>query len=382
MALSLGVLTQADLNEAMKLEKRRQFEAERRKRIFNAKQRLYGLDLDALEKQISEKAKQRRIEVECEKRYEHQTQVMQDAIKAKELELGKHKHAVESDLNYYRCRFQRKDQRREFDLNDPNWIKKSQPVRIADDDINLGISSAQVFPGEDLGFKERKQRQREQQRAWLDQQVIERKQAEECRLKADKILQESIQSRDKRLEDMANSNRRIRTEIVDSIRHYNSEMAKRKSEERAQKKKENNEDDMAEIYNMLTSDMLTENPDVAQSKTNPKKKIAYMFRGMTPEELKKFRKEQRQQVLERESQKRDEQLMDKQWEQYALNMDRELMLKQLDMKRKKQAELQEVIEYNSILAKEQKLQKEYNKNVMNINHVSKEFYEQFNKTTR
>uniref|UniRef100_A0A1A9W4G0 RIB43A-like with coiled-coils protein 2 n=1 Tax=Glossina brevipalpis TaxID=37001 RepID=A0A1A9W4G0_9MUSC len=382
MAMNLGILTQADLNEAMKLEKRKQFEEQRKKRIFNAKQRLYGLDLDALEKQISQKSRQRQLEVECEQRYEQQTQMMQNAVKAKELELEKRKHAIESDLNYYRCRYQNKEQRREFDLNDPNWIKKSQPVRLADDDFNLGISSAQVFSGEDMGFKERKQRQREQQRAWLDQQVIERKQAEENRLKADKILQESIQSRDKRLEDMANSERRIRNEIVDSIRHYNSEMAKRKSEERARKKKETNEDDMAEIYNMLTSDMLTENPDVAQSKTNPKKKVAYMFRGMTPEELAHFRKEQHQQMVAREKQKNDEQMMDKQWEQYALTIDRELMLKHLDMERKRQAELERVIEFNAELAKEQKLQKEHNNNVMNINQVSKEFYEQFNRTTR
>lgn len=340
------------------------------------------IDLDALERQIAEKSKQRHFEAECVRRYEQQTQMMQDAVKAKELELEKRKHIVESDLNYYRCRYQRKEQRREFDLNDPNWNKKSQPIRIADDDINLGISSAQIFLGEDLGFKERKQRQRAQQRAWLDQQVMERKRAEESRVKADRILQESLHSRDKRLEDMANSERRVRHEIVDSIRHFNGEMAKRKTEERARKKKETTEDDMAEIYNMLTSDMLTENPDVAQSKTNPNKKIAFMFRGMTPEELAQFRKQQHQQMLEGKRRRTEEQLMDKQWEQYALNIDRELMLKHLEMERKKQAELQKLIEFNGKLAKEQKTQREYNNKIMNINRVSKEFYEQFNKTTR
>lgn len=43
MATNLGILTQADLNEAMKLEKRKQYEDQRKKRIFNAKQRLYGV---------------------------------------------------------------------------------------------------------------------------------------------------------------------------------------------------------------------------------------------------------------------------------------------------------------------------------------------------
>lgn len=38
-----GIMTQADLNEAAKLQKRQQYEEERKKRIFNARQRLYGV---------------------------------------------------------------------------------------------------------------------------------------------------------------------------------------------------------------------------------------------------------------------------------------------------------------------------------------------------
>lgn len=41
--MAQSFMTQADLNEATKLQKRQQFEEERKKRIFNAKQRLYGV---------------------------------------------------------------------------------------------------------------------------------------------------------------------------------------------------------------------------------------------------------------------------------------------------------------------------------------------------
>lgn len=308
--------------------------------------------------------------------------MIQKVVHNKELELEKRKRAVESDINYYRCRFQRKDQRREYDLNDPDFIRKSQPVRIADHDINLGISSAQIFNGEDLGERARKQKQREQQRAWLDQQILERKQAEESRLQAEKALQESLESRDKRLEDMAKSERKIRNQIVDSIRKYNCQLAKQKQEEKLRKQREKHEDDLAEIYNMLTSDILTENPDVAQSKTNPNKKIAFMYRGMSPEELEAFRKDQQQQMLDRKKQKTEEELMDKQWEQYALNMDRELRLKDLEMERKKQREFEKVLEINDRLSKEQRMQNELNNKILNRNQVSKEFFEQFNKSSR
>ncbi|KAM7356714.1 RIB43A-like with coiled-coils protein 2 [Cochliomyia hominivorax] len=380
--MNLGIMTQADLNEAAKLEKRKQYEEERKKRIFNAKQRLYGLDLDTLERQIAEKSKLQQIETEYDRRYEQQSDMIQKVIHSKELELEKRKRVVENDINYYRCRFQRKDQRREFDLNDPDYIRKSQPVRIADDDFTLGISSAQIFNGEDLGHRQRKQKQREQQKAWLDQQILERKQAEEARLKADKALQESIESRDQRLQDMAKSERKIRHQIIDSIRQYNCQMAKQKHEEILRKKREKNEDDMAEIYNMLTSDMLTENPDVAQSKTNPNKKIAFMYRGMTPEELERFRKDQHQQMIDKKKEKTELELMDKQWEQYALNMDRELRMKDLEMERKKQREFEKVLQINDKLAKEQKVQNDINNKILNKNQVTKEFYEQFNKSSR
>ena len=44
----------------------------------------------------------------------------------------------------FRCQYQRKEDRREFDLNDPEFHKKSQPARRSDFDERLGISSAQM----------------------------------------------------------------------------------------------------------------------------------------------------------------------------------------------------------------------------------------------
>jgi len=46
MTLKIGICTKQDLDEAMKLQKREQYEDERKRRIFNAKQRLYGVSVD------------------------------------------------------------------------------------------------------------------------------------------------------------------------------------------------------------------------------------------------------------------------------------------------------------------------------------------------
>ncbi|XP_030573136.1 RIB43A-like with coiled-coils protein 2 [Drosophila novamexicana] len=381
MTLKMPLCTKEDLSEAVKLQKREQYEEERKKRIFNARQRLFGLDLETLERQILEKKKQNSERLECDKRYEEQEQLQKRLITAKEKELEKEKRIVDSDLNYYRCRYQRRDQRREFDLNDPNFLKKSKPARIADDDTSLGISSAQIFCGEDLHRTDRQVRQREQQRAWLDQQVMERKQAEEARRKADNVYMESVQCRDKHLEEMAKSDHRMRQQIIHKVRQFNINLAKQKQENRMRTKRETYEDDMAEIYNMLSSDMLTENPDVAQSRSNPNKKIAFMYRGMTPDELLDFRKGQEQQLTDTMQRKTEAELMNKQWEQYAMNMDRTLMLKQIEMDRKHKQQLDDLVRANAKLATEQDKQRK-EALVQLSNAVSDEFYDQFNRTSR
>lgn len=75
--------------------------------------------------------------------------------------------------------------------------------------------------------------------------------------------------------------------------------ALQQQQRKAVEKQQEEEDNLAEIYNVLTSDMLTENPDVANSCLGPGKKVAYLYRGMTPEELEQFRREQKIQAEEK-----------------------------------------------------------------------------------
>lgn len=47
MTLKINLCTKDDLSEAIKLQKREQYEEERKKRIFNAKERLFGVNWTA-----------------------------------------------------------------------------------------------------------------------------------------------------------------------------------------------------------------------------------------------------------------------------------------------------------------------------------------------
>ena len=74
-------------------------------------------------------------------------------------------------LNEFRALHQQPDGRREWDLQDPDSLKKDRPARVNDEDPRCGPASLQKFDGEDLNNKARQQYQQEQLREWSLQQV-------------------------------------------------------------------------------------------------------------------------------------------------------------------------------------------------------------------
>ena len=67
-------------------------------------------------------------------------------------------------VNEFRQSYQQQYDRREFDLNDPDSLKKDKPARVSDDDPRCGVASLQKFVGEDLNGKAREKLQQEQAR--------------------------------------------------------------------------------------------------------------------------------------------------------------------------------------------------------------------------
>lgn len=50
---------------------------------------------------------------------------------------------MEKEVNDFRRTFQKLEQRREFDLYDPDALKKDLPARLKDDDPRLGLAACQ-----------------------------------------------------------------------------------------------------------------------------------------------------------------------------------------------------------------------------------------------
>jgi hypothetical protein len=73
--------------------------------------------------------------------------------------------------NEFRALHQQPDGRREWDLQDPDMLKKDKPARVNDEDPRCGPASLQKFDGEDLNSQARRKYQQEQLREWSLQQV-------------------------------------------------------------------------------------------------------------------------------------------------------------------------------------------------------------------
>ena len=62
----------------------------------------------------------------------------------------------------YRKENQRMEDRREYDINDPDSKLKDIPARVSDEDPRMTVSGMQKFEGEDLEYERRKKLQQKQ----------------------------------------------------------------------------------------------------------------------------------------------------------------------------------------------------------------------------
>jgi hypothetical protein len=79
-------------------------------------------------------------------------------------------------LEKFRLEHQKACDRRDFDLYDPDALKKDLPGRVGDFDPRNHVSGLQKFVGEDLHEQERKMQQKLQMMNWTQKQLEEKRQ--------------------------------------------------------------------------------------------------------------------------------------------------------------------------------------------------------------
>nr|AAI59114.1 Zgc:171573 protein [Danio rerio] len=152
----------SDRVAAVHLDRRRIREQKRQERIFSDKVRTIGVDIDALGQQVKERREKEQREANELKVYADDLLCSDGIACILEQRQKKDERQLNKDIVQFRQQFQQASSRREFDLNDPELLKKQEGQRILPGLV-----------GEDLGQKNRLRKQQEQLYSWTTQQKEE-----------------------------------------------------------------------------------------------------------------------------------------------------------------------------------------------------------------
>ncbi|CAH8450110.1 unnamed protein product [Dicrocoelium dendriticum] len=371
-----------DCKEAAIIESRRKREQERQARIFNTKTRLIGIDEQAINEQVRDK-----------KLRDQQEKLRNDAYAADavrndkiacilEKRQEKDKYEINRSLNDFRSLHQQPESRREFDLYDPDALKKDRPARISDDDPRCGVSSMQMFDGEDLNGKARNQYQREQMQDWFERQIEERKLAEAAKDEAERLHALKRRELDQRACELAKAEEECRRAINLAVRRFNEALKAEQEQRRHEKSKQEQDDNMTEICNAIYSDFLTENPAQAMSAFGPNRYIPDRFKGMPPDIVSDIRKTQKEQIKERERIQKEEEERDNEWDKQRMKSARLGILIEREIERCTKEIKKKLADENLKLAMDQKAFQKYLNSEVYTNQPTAEYFNQFNTTSR
>ncbi|XP_060606493.1 RIB43A-like with coiled-coils protein 2 [Ruditapes philippinarum] len=371
-----------DYKEAAAIERRRNMEEQRKSRIFNAKSRTIGVDMQALEQQIKDKKQQEEYERKRADAFAADS-VRNDKI-SQLLEKRQSSDVFELNraLNEFRTLHQQPDSRREFDLYDPDYLKKDKPARVSDDDPRCGISSIQKFDGEDLNSKARSKYQQEQLREWSIEQQREREQARKNQAQADRLYELKMKELDARAMELQKAEEECRRNINMATTDYNNALARERNEKERLQKQQELDDNMTEIANHVFGDVLTENPAVAQSAFGPHRVITDRWKGMSPQQLEDIRRQQDKQRLEKERLAQEQHLRDLEHDRQRVANARAAMLLEREAERKREELNRRMADENRRLAQEQTSHKDFLDKEVYTNPPTASYFMQFNTSTR
>ncbi|GBM68349.1 RIB43A-like with coiled-coils protein 2 [Araneus ventricosus] len=371
---------QVDKDEAW-INRKRIAEEQRKSRIFNAKQRQIGLDVDALNRQVHEKRLARAREEECERQFAEEAKRQRDLAELFEKQKVEEIRERDKKIEEYRKSAQKPEYRKEFDLYDPNQKKKERPPRISADDP-CPLSSVQKLDGEDIDSKERQKKQKEMVRDLLLQQMQEKRMQNFKKDKEDHDWDNMLLEHDCYAVQMTREEARRQRKAVEDLKELNKALATEKRDSDRRQEIIEDIEKKKDIEFNLESDLLTEDPNVARSALGPNRVVPDRWKGMTQVALDKYREEQLQQMLDKKRRKEKEQHENAQWDEQLINQENVLLLLEEEQKRNQLKFDKELTCENERLADDQRRQRDFLENCVYINCVDQDYYDQFNRSSR
>eukprot|EP00003_Mantamonas_plastica_P006420 TRINITY_DN15216_c0_g1_i1.p2 TRINITY_DN15216_c0_g1~~TRINITY_DN15216_c0_g1_i1.p2 ORF type:complete len:382 (+),score=161.66 TRINITY_DN15216_c0_g1_i1:23-1147(+) len=356
------------------IERRRRLEEERKKRIFNARIRTTGKDVEALEQQMKEKEEMKQQEQDEEaawtRQLEHNEKFMAK-IEAERALLRKQQEDETRAYNLEMARRKEEEKQRLFNMD-----KEMEQTQIT----SHSVSGATEFAGEDPEAKQREKDQARQLKEWADQVAAEKLLAKQQEEEEERMFEQQTMALERRRARLEEQARQARADQARQTREYNLWLA----EQKKQREQEEREAEEAEAQRQMEyeahSALLTETTH--ESALGAGRKIPYEFKGMSADEIEQIRQENARLMAEKEEQKKQEEQEERLWMEQMAHLDgmASKSVARMDLQRKRQTD--EVRQTNLALAGEHQQRVQYEEKVLYKNEIDPSFYDRFNTTTR
>ncbi|XP_059384022.1 RIB43A-like with coiled-coils protein 1 [Carassius carassius] len=366
------------------VERRRAAEAERKKRIFNSRARVIGVDLRALHKQREEK--QERLEMDKQRDMAHdllRLSLDESAMQQKKEE-EEQRRELAQNLVQYRAIHQRAEDSRDADVN---YIRQAAPdASISVSDSSLGPASMQVFLGEGMNENEKKRAQMEMNERNLRAQKEEREKQEREQKNRELLTGRELVEKDLRAVQLNALEEECKRAAHIALSHYNQAQAEERMEREQQERLRREGEELAEMRYMVTSDLLTERPEAAKRKTESSAEgprvLTDRWKGMTPQEISEIHRKREEQRLEKERLREMERQRDVAWDYHLTEQSRQ---QEREKNRDKELQRERRIQhdkYNQQLAREQQAHQQYLDKQLYTNRPTVHYFTQFGTSSR
>jgi len=363
------------------IQRRQRLDLERKERIFNPKLRIMGIDMDALQSQIEIKQQIASVEKERNDIMDKQSLRSSEILTALEekVEVARRKQLV--DINEYRKTNQQTRNRRDYDLYDPNLLKKQSPPRTSDNASTVGPSSLQKFEGEDLGFKDRQKLQRKQLQVWSDEHLQQQRLEKQRVLEREDQYNRYQQSVITKMAALESAVEKSKKDQAREDAEYNLQLHQQKKRREEEQRKAADALAINEINSHVNGKFLTESPDQFNISDGHQIRVD-VFKGFTAKQKNEIRAGQQKQMEEHLIAQAEEFRKVQQWDANARANQRALELMERDKARKiKHAAIQVRLQNQSLAVEEKKRKEFFNKIVYN-NRPQQAYFDQFNTTSR
>ncbi|XP_028266345.1 RIB43A-like with coiled-coils protein 1 [Parambassis ranga] len=363
------------------VERRRRAETARKARIFNARQRVIGINIEGLNQQVHEKKLQQHMEKCQDEAYDTLRKYQDKALLQQDLMNKKMQRELQIELTQYWAIQQQVEDSRDADLK--HGHKGAFNITIPES--KLGPASMQIFQGEGVGEEKLRREQTEQTEKDLQAQMEDNKRRHmEDKHKEMLVDRELVHTDLWAIEQAALEKERQKTTCIvnDS---YNQVLAAERAEKLREQREAEERESLAHMFHTMTSDLMTECVEAADIQVGggrPPQVLVNQWKGMNTEQLSTIHKQRDQQLLEKQKQRDAEKIQDAAWNLQLLKWSKDAEKQErrvAELKREQEIQMDRL---NMQLAREQQAHQEYLNKKLYTNKPTKDYFWQFNTSSR